>query len=115
MGAAGQKLPAKLVDTTRTMLERRPPALPASEMAEALCRHHDHEALARDFAGAAFASSTPLDAASASARWWLAERWIQIKKHSLPQDPEQIRESRLVVLSTTLRNNGRASAMALEA
>jgi hypothetical protein len=115
MGAIGQKLSERVVEAGRTVLERRPSALAASEMAEALSRHPEHDAMARDFAGAAFASLAPVDPASAVGRWWLAERWLQIRNHSLPQDPEQIRWARLIVLSSTLGDNTRVRAMALEA
>ncbi|MDQ6946294.1 MAG: hypothetical protein M3256_08460 [Actinomycetota bacterium] len=115
MGAVGQKLPPNVAEAARAVLERRPSALPASEMAEALSRHHEQDALARDFAAAAFAWSVAVDGASASGQWWLAERWLQIRKQTLPQDPERIRAARLTVLSTTLRDNARARAMALEA
>jgi hypothetical protein len=115
LGAADQKLPAKLVEAARALLERRLPTAAAAEIAEALSRHQEHDALAKDFAAAAFASSASLDARSASARWWLAERWIQVRGCPLPKDPEQIRQARLIVLSTPIEDDARARAMALEA
>jgi hypothetical protein len=108
-------MPAKLVDATRALLERRLTALPAAEMAEALSRHQDQEGLARDFAHAAFASAMPIDGATASARWWLAERWLQLRNRALPEDPEDIRQARLLALSTAVGDDAHARAMALEA
>lgn len=113
-GTAQQALPAGVIESAEALLARRPAPSEAAEVAEALARHEDHQELSKDFA-AAFAASAPLDAICAAARWWLAERWLQIRGRSLAVDPELVRQARLVVLSTVVHGDIRARAMALEA
>lgn len=114
-GAAQQALPAGVIESAEALLARRPAPSEAAEVAEALSRHDDQQDLSRDFAAAAFAASAPHDAICAAARWWLAERWLQIRGRSLAVDPELVRQARLVVLSTAFHGDLRARAMALEA
>jgi len=114
-GAAQQALPAGVIESAKELLARRPGPSEAAEVAEALVRHDDQQELSKDFAAAAFAASAPHDAICAAARWWLAERWLQLRSRSLAVDPELVRQARLVVLSTVVHGDVRARAMAFEA
>jgi hypothetical protein len=115
LGAVDERVPAKILEASRTLLNHRPAVVLAAELAEAFSRHRDQEGLAKEFAATAFASTAPVDMACASARWWLAERWTQNRGNAIPVDPKYVREARLVVLSSPSDSDFRARAMAVEA
>jgi hypothetical protein len=113
LAASSLPLPTRLLDAARDYFEQRPNAIGAAELADGLVRHRNGRALARHAADIVFSERHSSDDGVAIARWWLADRWLDVLGEPVA-DEDAVAAARAQAVVTTAPTNPRVAAMLAE-
>jgi hypothetical protein len=113
LAASSLPLPTRLLDSARAYFEQRPNALGAAELAEGLARHRNGRELARHAADIAFSERHASDDSVAIARWWLADRWVDVLGEPVA-DEDAVAAARAQAVVAAAPANARVAAMLAE-
>jgi hypothetical protein len=114
MGVLKLPLPPAVIETVQRSLEVPPSPAAIVELTEALAHQTANRQLLQQAAGIAFRDMDG-DAEAAVARWWLAQRWEELRGETPPVKPADIEAARTRSLALPHLVYGRSAAMLAEA
>lgn len=112
LDAADILAPEWLLTDAASVLEERRSAEATAELADALARHLNGQALVTSAISSAFRGDGWIDTDAPYARWWLAGRRADVRRHL---NADTIDDARLQALAAAAPLEGKAAAMVLEA